>query len=311
MFMQNVFKLALFFALYSSLFAQETYNFLRLDHSPRAAALAGSFVANTDDPNVMFYNPAGISYLTEKPISFSYLFHLLDINSASIAYSQEFEGLGRFAAGIQYINYGTFIEANDVGTKTGEFGAGEFAAIVGYSNELDRNFYYGVNIKFIYSGIADRSSTGLAVDLGLHYSIPDERWNFGFSILNLGSQMTQYYNTAEDLPLDVRFGFSKTLAHLPFTFYASINKLNEDYDSFGKRFTQFTFGGEFKMSKVIRLRLGYDNEKRKEYKIGGTAGIGGFNLGLGILVSKYNFDYAFSSMGQIGALHRIGISTVL
>ncbi len=309
--MQNVFKLALFFALYSSLFAQETYNFLRLDHSPRAAALAGSFVANTDDPNVMFYNPAGISYLTEKPISFSYLFHLLDINSASIAYSQEFEGLGRFAAGIQYINYGTFIEANDVGTKTGEFGAGEFAAIVGYSNELDRNFYYGVNIKFIYSGIADRSSTGLAVDLGLHYSIPDERWNFGFSILNLGSQMTQYYNTAEDLPLDVRFGFSKTLAHLPFTFYASINKLNEDYDSFGKRFTQFTFGGEFKMSKVIRLRLGYDNEKRKEYKIGGTAGIGGFNLGLGILVSKYNFDYAFSSMGQIGALHRIGISTVL
>jgi hypothetical protein len=311
MFMQNVFKLALFFALYSSIFAQETYNFLRLDHSPRAAALAGSFVSNTDDPNVMFYNPAGISYLKEKPISFSYLFHLLDINSASIAYSQEFESLGRFAAGIQYINYGTFIEANDVGTKTGEFGAGEFAAIVGYSNELDRNFYYGVNIKFIYSSIADRSSTGLAVDLGLHYSIPDERWNFGFSILNLGSQMTQYYNTTEDLPLDVRFGFSKTLAHLPFTFYASINKLNEDYDNFGERFTQFTFGGEFKMSKVIRLRLGYDNEKRKEYKIGGTAGIGGFNLGLGILVSKYTFDYAFSSMGQIGALHRIGISTVL
>jgi len=295
----------------SNLLAQETFKFLRLDQSPRAASLAGSFVSNADDPNVMFYNPAGISHLKEKPISFSTLFHLLDINSAAISYSQEIEGLGRFGAGIQYINYGTFDGRDANGVETGEFGAGEFAALVGYSNELDKNFYYGANLKFIYSSIDDRSSTGIAVDLGLHYSIPDEKWNFGFSVLNLGSQISQYYSTVEDLPLDVRVGFSKTLAHLPFTFYASINKLNEDYDSFGERFQQFTFGGEFKLSKVIKLRLGYDNEKRKEYKIGGTAGIAGFNLGLGILVSKYNFDYAFSSMGEIGALHRIGISTVL
>ena len=309
--MKNLVQFILLLIISTSIFAQETFNFLRLDHSPRAAALAGSFVANNDDPNVMFYNPAGISLLQEKPISFSYLFHLLDINSASVSYSQKFEGIGRFAAGIQYINYGTFDAATVDGIKTGEFGAGELAMLVGYSNELDHNFFYGANVKFIYSSIADRSSMGLAVDLGLHYTIPEERWNFGFSILNLGSQITQYYNTTEDLPLDIRFGFSKTLAHLPFTFFASLNKLNKEYDSFGDRFQQFTFGGEFKISKVIKLRFGYDNEKRKEYKIGGTSGVAGFNLGLGVLVSNYNFDYAFSSMGSIGALHRIGISTVL
>ena len=309
--MKNLVQFILLLTISTSIFAQETFNFLRLDHSPRAAALAGSFVANNDDPNVMFYNPAGISLLQEKPISFSYLFHLLDINSASVSYSQKFEGIGRFAAGIQYINYGTFDAATVDGIKTGEFGAGELAMLVGYSNELDHNFFYGANVKFIYSSIADRSSMGLAVDLGLHYTIPEERWNFGFSILNLGSQITQYYNTTEDLPLDIRFGFSKTLAHLPFTFFASLNKLNKEYDSFGDRFQQFTFGGEFKISKVIKLRFGYDNEKRKEYKIGGTSGVAGFNLGLGVLVSNYNFDYAFSSMGSIGALHRIGISTVL
>lgn len=309
--MRKSFKIALLMIISSSVFAQETFNFLRLDQSPRAAALAGSFVANTDDPNVLFYNPAGISYLKEKPISLSHVFHLLDISSTAISYSQEFEGIGRFAAGLQYINYGEFERATDLGTRLGTFGVNEFAAIIGYSNMLDENFYYGANVKFIYSGIDDRSSTGFAVDLGLSYSIPEERWNFGFSVLNLGSQITQYYSTTEDLPLDVRVGFSKTLLHLPFTFFASLNKLNDEYDTFGERFQQFTFGGEFKMSKVIRLRFGYDNEKRKEYKIGGTAGIGGFNLGLGILVSKYNFDYSFSSMGQIGALHRIGLSTVL
>ncbi len=298
-----------FFA--SEVLAQETYNFLKLDQSPRAAALAGSFVANTDDPNVIFYNPAGISHLTENPISFSFVKHLLDINSAAVSYSHKFEGIGRFGGAIQYINYGTFDGATPDGIKTGEFGAGEIAMIIGYSNELDKNFYYGANIKFIYSGIENRSSTGFAVDLGLNYSIPEVRWNFGFSILNLGTQITQYYSTTEDLPLDIRLGFSKTLEHLPFTFFASLNKLQDKYDSFGERFQQFTFGGEFKLSKVMKLRFGYDNEKRKEYKIGGTAGIAGFNLGLGILVSNYNFDYSFSSMGEIGALHRIGLSTNL
>ena len=149
-----------------SAFAQETFKFLQLDQSPRASALAGSFVSNNDDPNVIFYNPAGIAYLKDSPVSFSFVKHLLDINSAAFSYSHNFEGIGRFGAAIQYINYGTFDGRTIDGIETGEFGAGEFAAIVGYSNLLGENFYYGANIKFIFSGIADRSSTGLAADLG-------------------------------------------------------------------------------------------------------------------------------------------------
>jgi hypothetical protein len=309
--MRIVFNFLTLLLVTGTIFSQPTYNFLRLDQSPRAAALAGSYVANTDDPNVIFYNPAGISTLQDNPISFSSLFYLLDINSAAITYSQNFEGIGRFGAGIEYINYGTFKGADYLGNETSDFGAGELAAVIGYSNELDQNFYYGANAKFIFSSIADRSSMGLAVDLGLLYTIPEDKWSFGFSVLNLGSQITQYYNTTEELPLDIRLGVSKSLAHLPFTFFASLNKLNEKYDKFSDRLQQFTLGGEFKMSKVIKLRFGYDNEKRKEYKIGGTGGIAGFSLGLGILVSKYHFDYAFSSLGSIGALHRIGISTNL
>jgi hypothetical protein len=309
--MKKIFGIILLFTITSSLTAQETFNFLRLDQSPRAAALAGSFVANNDDPNVMFYNPAGINYLQARPVSFSFVKHLLDINSASIAYSQEIKDIGRFAAGIQYINYGSFQGADEFGTKTTKFGAGELAAIIGYGNQLDKNFYYGVNLKFIFSSIEKRSSIAFATDIGLHYSIPSQRWNFGFSILNLGTQVTQYYSTKENLPLDVRIGFSKTLAHVPFTFFASLNKLNEDYDKFSDRFKQFTVGGEFKMSKVVKLRFGYDNEKRKELKVGSTAGLAGFNIGIGIFVKNYNVDYAFSSMGDIGALHRIGISTAL
>lgn len=291
--------------------AQSTYEFLKLDASPRAAALAGSFVANNDDPNVIFYNPAGLYSLENKPASFSFVSHLLDINSASVSYSQEVADLGRFAAGVQYINYGNFTEADQFGNKTGEFGAGDFAFLIGYANQIDENFNYGANVKFIYSSLASQSSAGLAVDLGLQYLFPEDGWTIGFSALNLGSQLSSYFDKNENLPVDVRIGFSKKLAYIPFKFYGSFNKLNEKYDKISDRFSQFTFGGEFRFSKAVQFRFGYDNQKRKDLKLDASAGLAGFNIGVGILISDYKVDYAFSSLGLIGGIHRIGISTDL
>ncbi|MCK5086682.1 MAG: PorV/PorQ family protein, partial [Melioribacteraceae bacterium] len=259
------------------------------------------------DPNVLFYNPAGIKTIEHIPISFSFVKHLMDINSASLASTFEIAGIGKFGAAIQYVNYGNFTEANQFGDRTGEFGAGDLALILGYANSISENFYYGANLKFIYSNIDDVSSTGLAVDLGLQYLLLDDGWNFGFSVLNLGSQLTAYYNTKEDLPLDVQLGLSKKLAHVPIQFFFSFNKLNAAEN----RFDYFNAGLEFTLGKAIELRFGYNNKERKDLKIGSTAGLAGYSFGLGVNISSYKFDYAFSSMGSIGALHRIGIAATL
>lgn len=289
--------------------AQNVYEFLRLDTSPRAAAMAGSFVANYDDPNVMFYNPAGIATLSDNPVSFSFLKHVLEINSASLSGSTLIEGYGRFSTGITYINYGTFDKANRYGDRTGEFGASDIAVLIGYAGSLEENFYYGANIKFIYSGIDDKSSTGAALDLGLQYLIPDKKWSFGFSVLNLGKQLSSYVNTKEDLPLDVRFGVMKELDKTPFTFALTFIRLADKYDKLSDRFKQFVVGAEVKISKPLKLRIGYDNERRKDLKIGSSTGLAGISLGFGLNISEYQFDYSFSSYGEIGGLHRIGIST--
>lgn len=289
----------------------QTYEFMRIDMSARAASLGGSFVSNGDDPNVIFYNPAGIQLLKNSPVSFSYVKHILDINVASLSYSKEFEGIGRFAAAIKYINYGSFTRTDEFANKTGEFVPNEMAFIVGYANALDKNFFYGGNLKFIYSGIAGYSSTALAVDLGLHYAVPEQELNIGASVLNIGSQLQTYDGVTEDLPLDVMVGVSKKLAHLPLRVFLDFHKLNKDRDNFAQRFKAFSLGGEFFLSKVLTLRLGYENEKRNDLKIGTTAGLAGFNIGLGLKIKEYQFDYAYSSMGQIGALHRISVATSL
>lgn len=293
----------------NSVFAQKTYDFLRIDISARAAALGGSFVSSNDDIDVIFYNPAGLKMLKGSPASFSFVKYLLDINLAGVAYSQEVGDLGRFGAAIQYINYGSFTARDEFGNNTGEFKAGDLAMILGYANSLAENFYYGANIKFIYSSIADRSSNALALDVGLHYSIPDKGFDFGFSILNAGTQLSQYYNTKEDLPVDFVIGFSKKMEHLPLKLFVDLHKINEKQDNFSDRFKAFSIGTEFYLSSALTLRIGYNNERRSELKIGSFAGLAGFNLGMGVNVSDYNFSYGFSSLGQVGSLHRITVST--
>ena len=297
--------------LNTSIFSQNTYDFLRLDLSARAAALGGTFVSNTDDPNVIFYNPAGLKMLTGSHISFSFLKYLLDINFASITYSTEFENIGRVAAGIKYVNYGSFTGADEFGNITGSYGAGEADFVVGYSNIIDQNFYYGVNAKFIYSSIADRSSSALALDLGLNYNVPAQEFSVGFAILNVGTQLSYYYSTRENLPLDVTIGVSKKLTYLPLRLSLDFHRLNDDQSDFISHLRAFTIGAEFTLSKVLRLRLGYDNEKRQDLTIGTLAGIAGFSAGLGAVIKGYSFDYGFSSLGAIGALHRISIATTL
>ena len=307
----SFFLLFSIFLTTSSFSQNNTYDFLRLDMSARAGALAGTFVSNSDDPNVIFYNPAGLKALEGSPISFSFIKHLLDINLASLAYSTDIEGIGRFGGAIEYINYGNFQGYTEDALSTGDFGAGEVAFVLGYANQLDENFYYGANAKFIYSSIEKYSSSAVGLDVGLHYAIPSDEMSVGFSVLNIGTQLSSYISTKEQLPLDVMVGVSKKLEHLPLRLSIDFHRLNKEQDNFGSRFKAFAVGAEFTLSRVLRLRFGYDNQRRSDLKIGSFAGIAGFNIGVGLHIKDYNFDYGFSSMGLIGALHRISVSTSL
>jgi len=301
----------IFLLTFGNIFSQNTYEFLRVDNSARAGALGGSFITYYDDADIIFYNPAGMMLSENSPVSFSFTKHLLDINLASLTYSTEIEDIGRFGTAIQYINYGTFDGADISGIRNGEFGAGEFAVLLGYAGTLDENFYYGANVKLIYSSIADESSSAVAMDIGLHYAFPSQQINIAAVVLNLGTQLSSYLDTKEDLPIDLAIGISKRLENLPVRLALNFHRLTDKRDKFSQRFKAFSFGAEFYLSKVLSLRLGYDNEKRSELKVGSTAGIAGFSAGVGINVSTYRFDYGYSSLGLIGGLHRISLVTTL
>jgi hypothetical protein len=286
------------------------FNFLRYVSGARASGLAGSFVAVTDDPAAMYYNPASVSTVTDKRISVTFLKHVLDINSGGISYIHHLEGSeGTLAASVGYTNYGSFDYADNVGNRSGSsFGASDLSFGVTYSSTLDTNFYYGLTLKYIYSGIEEVSTSAVAVDAGLIYRLSDKRTNFGMSILHAGSQLTTISNTSESLPLDVRIGFNHRLRGLPLLFNFSFHHLADKTDAFFDKLKSFNIGGELYFGKVIQVRLGYDNQIRSLTNAEVNKGFTGFSAGVGLVTEDFNFDYGYTGYGSSANLHRFSVS---
>ena len=296
--------------LFSSLAAAQergTYDFLRLDMNARAAALNGSFVSMAADPNLLLYNPAALSTI-ERPIgSVSFVKHLLDVNAGSLTYAQRYADWGTFAAGVTFIDYGTFDETDESMNVLGTFGAREVAFTAGWGYRLEENLSVGANVEFIHSSISSYASSALGFGTGVFYEIPSESITLGASLLHAGTQLSTYAGVRESLPLDLTIGITKRPEHLPVLLNLNFHKLSEQRSSFFDRFTSFSFGAEFLMSESFRLRVGYNNEQKKELKLGTGSGLAGFSFGGGLLIKDYLVDYSFNSYGKIGGLHRISV----
>jgi len=287
--------------------AQSSYKFLTVDYSPKAAALGGIYVCSTDDPIAFFYNPASVRLIEKGATSFAYSKFLLDINGASAATVFEVENTGKFATGIQYVNYGSFTKADENGNKLGNFSANDIALSAAYSYEYFENFNVGVSAKIIYSGIEKYSSTAAAFDFGILYSFVKHLLNLGLSLNNFGTQLSAYSSVKEELPLDLRFGVTKKLEQAPLKFYAGFYNLLDKDLSFADKIKQYALALEFDPGKTLVLRFSYDGNKRNDLKVASSAGLSGISLGVGLRFEKFNFDYSFSSWGEIGSVHRLGI----
>ena len=69
-------------------------------------------------------------------------------------------------------------------------------------------------------------------------------------------------------------------------------------------FTNFSIGGELTLSKVIDVRVGYDNQIRNFASADDNKGLSGLSGGVGLKFSDINFDYGYAEYGASIGLHR-------
>ena len=307
-------KNILFFSVFfiNCLFAgnkiTSAFEFLRTDFNPRTSAMGNAFTTLRGDVSGLFVNPAGMAYSESRHFSVNYTNYLLDINGGFAAYSQTFEGIGILSAAITYMDYGKITATDESANEIGSFTPADFALTIGWADKFEKNISYGVNLKYAFSTIQDYNASAIALDLGMIWEAPfQEDLYIAFALLNVGTEIEYYANTQEDLPLSMRLGFSKKLAHLPLELAVSLTDINRA-ESVLDGFKQFSVGGEFRISESLRLRLGYDNRLHKDLKAREASEFGGVSGGIGIFVKKFRIDYSYSNYNLLGNTHRFGIT---
>jgi len=324
---------------HSQVGGRTTYNFLRLPSSARITALGGSLITVRDEDlaNAVL-NPALLNIEMHGGITFQNNFHFDGIYNGYVAYAHHIEEWGITThAGVQFMQYGEFKLADEYGNVNGTFKANEMAFTLGASKEIGDRLSAGMNLRFINSNLESYNSFGLAADIGAIYWDPVRRLTTSFVIRNVGGQLSRYDDVSEKIPLDIQLGFSKRLQHLPFRISIiahSINQWNLRYESplsddgaivigedpqeksaFNKGmdnlFRHFIFSGEFLLGKteVVKLRFGYNHQRRKELTVASLRSLAGFSGGIGIRIKQFSIDYGFGSYHIAGSTQHVGIST--
>ncbi len=289
------------------------FEFLRTDYNPRTAAMSDAFLTIRGDVNGLFVNPAGGAYIGQRQFYFNYTNYLLDINGGSAGYTHLLPRWGRLSVGVQYMDYGKFDETNEYAESTGRtFGAHDFALGVSLADTLGDHFSYGVTLKYVFSMIENYTAQALALDFGLLYEAPFEKDLFFAVVLsNVGQNFDPYADLTETLPVRLRLGVSKKLEHLPLEIGVTLNDLNVAGENLSERVKRFAVGGEFRLSKMLRLRLGYNNDLHSGLGSTTQDKFGGLSGGFGVNWKNYRFDYAFSNMSALGSVHRVGVYGIL
>jgi hypothetical protein len=303
------------------------YEFLNLTHSGLVSSLGGANVSlNTTNLNLAYHNPALLNKDMNNSVALNYVNYFAGINYGLAVYSRTYQGIGNFAAGLTYLNYGSFIEADPSGIITGSFSASEYALSLIYSRVIDTLFTAGINIKPVLSHLENYTSFGLAIDLGAGYHNRSGLFSAGLVIKNIGLELTTYAGEEKQkLPFEIQAGVSQKLAHAPFRISLTLRHL-EKYDlTYQYNDTIATndyvessallenllrhviIGVELLPHKNFYLSAGYNYQRRQELKIDSKVSTVGFSWGFGINTTFLNIEFGRATYHLAGSSNHISL----
>lgn len=302
------------------------YDFLNLTHSSLVASLGGANVSlNSGDLNLAYHNPALLNADMNNCLALNYVNYIAGINYGMTMFSKSYTGIGSFAAGMTYLNYGSFKETDEAGNITGTFTAAEYALSLIYSRKIDSLFSVGINVKPVLSNLEKYTSFGIAIDAGASYHSRNNLFSAGIAVKNAGMEITTYAGEArEKLPLEIQAGVSQKLNHAPFRFSLTLRHL-EKFDltytyktadttssagnsGFGENLMRHVIiGAEVMPHKNFYISAGYNYQRRKELQVESKVSTVGFSWGFGINTSFLSVGFARSTYHLAGITNTVTV----
>lgn len=300
------------------------------------AALSGSngaiFEGDISDGLV---NPAGFSADSRSDVILHSVFFPAGIRSFSLQGLISRDSLWAVAAGLIHTGYGENKRFDIEGNETGVFPASISGAGVSVSRLLADDWRMGLGMNYDWRRIDIYQSHLLRFDVGVIYERND-RTSFGMSLSNLGYELVPFDTERDRMPLDLSLYWQQKLAHLPFTFFLRMQKMNlwnrmvfdqaldESDDILGgneqppSRITSLiretmrhlVLGGEFGFGEPekVWLRFSYDHWKNQQLSIPAIRSLDGVALGFGVKLAAFRLDYTWEKMYYNAGGHQLSLS---
>lgn len=277
--------------------------FLVIDVSPRAAAMAGAYLSVTNGAEAVYYNPAAIVYIPNLALSATHTQWFAGINSEFVSAVINMDGIGSF--GLIFTSLMT--DEMQVRTPLQPDGTGEtfYSAYyrfgIAYGRKLTNHVSFGGTINYIYGSLyKEFNASAVSADIAVLYVTNFHGFRFGMKIEHFGSEM-KYINESYPLPTNFQFGLSMNAWDTED--YAILVSGRAIKPNVGKPLG--SIGLELKLLKHIFVRGGYQiNSDVQTFSFGA-------GLQWQVLNQDFTFDYSYSDYSLLGGTHRFGLNYMM
>jgi len=303
-------------------------SFLNIDVGARAVGMGGAFVSIADDITAMYWNPAGVTQLTQSEILFSHTRWIADVSFNYAAFVTSLGNMGTIGLNATFLSMDDMERTTELYPDgTGEkFSAGDYAFGLCYARNLTDRFAIGFNAKYIYQKIYHCSASGFAFDVGTIFTTQLSGLKIGMSISNFGTKMqmggrdlltqvdvnqgiagnnpnisANLKTDQYDLPLMFRVGVSmdvlKGIGNSNLILAVDALHPNDDMES-------LNVGGEYVFNQMFFLRAGYKSLFAQDSEEGLSFGAG---LQYSLAGKTLKVDYGYHDFGLLNEVQMVNL----
>lgn len=284
--------------------------FLKFSPSPRCSGMGEACTSVSEGPYAAWWNPAALAGAEGTELAATYNDSMENVTQQYLSAIYPLRYGSTLGFNVTRLGMVPFQGYDAQGVKTGKVESSDLAVGAAYGrallkDEIERPVLNaGAGVKFIRESLDSASAGAAALDLGAVYYIrPDNYWmskapaqefRVAFALRNLGPGL-RFDRRSSPLPLSAALGGSWH-AH-PGGSASLILSLDQVWSRDERYYA--ALGAEFVAFQLLSLRAGW----RTGQSIGP-----GIRFGVGFRLSLMDIDYSMSPFGELGAMHKVGVS---
>ncbi|MCK5218863.1 PorV/PorQ family protein [bacterium] len=260
--------------------------FLTYGAGARAMAMGRAFTGLADDATAVYWNPAGLSNLTQNQAIVQYVSLIAGSNYQYLGYNHILPYVGTLGVGLILLNQGEAEGRDSYNELSDSFVNNQLGVLLGFGTDITPVLAAGGSLKIVSQTLMNVSGTGFGLDAGIMYH-PWPFLNAGLIFRNLLAPVIQLKDEKEEYPLNMVLGVGVKIFEEQVKLDLDIAKnLEQDV-------VKLCLGLEVSPLPGLFLRAGIDDTE--------------IGMGAGYRYQEFQLDYALG-LQTVEVMHKVALS---